>query len=151
MGILLCEFFFRDVWIRNKSVRAEIGQILHTDTHPHTHAHTHTTAAKLVVRLAALSSHFRLQNLTKISPCVPNSTAITACIFLRLHLTNPLPLDRSLFAFVLCFYDNKSSKKQKCGMYVCVPSQTQGVQWYGGIASIGVNYEVLSANDRRNL
>ena len=37
MGILLCEIFFRDVWIRNKSVRAEIGQILHTDTHPHTH------------------------------------------------------------------------------------------------------------------
>ena len=47
MGILLCEQNFRDVWIRNKSVRAEIGQILHTDTHPH----THTTAAKLVVRM----------------------------------------------------------------------------------------------------
>ena len=45
MGILLCEQNVRDVWIRNKSVRAEIGQILHTDTHPH----THTTAAKLVV------------------------------------------------------------------------------------------------------
>ena len=30
-------FFLRDVWIRNKSVRAEICQILHTDTHPHTH------------------------------------------------------------------------------------------------------------------
>ena len=29
-----CEQNFRDVWIRNKSVRAEIGQILHTDTHP---------------------------------------------------------------------------------------------------------------------
>ena len=43
MGILLCEEFFWNVWIRNKSVRAEIGQILHTDTHPH----THTTAAKL--------------------------------------------------------------------------------------------------------
>ena len=28
-------------------MRAEIGQILHTDTHPH----THTTAAKLVVRM----------------------------------------------------------------------------------------------------
>ena len=28
--------FFRNVWIRNESVRAEIGQILHTDTHPHT-------------------------------------------------------------------------------------------------------------------
>ena len=50
MGILLCEQNFRNVWIRNESVRAEIGQILHTDTHPHTH--THTTAAKLVVRIA---------------------------------------------------------------------------------------------------
>ena len=35
MGILLCEQIFWDVWIRNKTVRAEIGQILHTDTHPH--------------------------------------------------------------------------------------------------------------------
>ena len=52
MGILLCELNFRDVWIRNESVRAEIGQILHTDTHPH--CHTHTTAAKLVVRLLLL-------------------------------------------------------------------------------------------------
>ena len=53
MGILLCEQNFRNVWIRNESVRAEIGQILHTDTHPHTHTHTHThtTAAKLVVRI----------------------------------------------------------------------------------------------------
>ena len=33
MGILLCEHNFRDVWSRNESVRAEIGQILHTDTH----------------------------------------------------------------------------------------------------------------------
>ena len=47
MGILLCEQNFRDVWIRNKSVRAEIGQILRT----HTQTHTHTTAAKLVVRM----------------------------------------------------------------------------------------------------
>ena len=39
MGILLCEQNFRDVWIRNESVRAEIGQILYTDTHPHTHTH----------------------------------------------------------------------------------------------------------------
>ena len=45
MGILLCEQHFQDVWIRNESVQAEIGQILHTDTHPH------TTAAKLVVRM----------------------------------------------------------------------------------------------------
>ena len=47
MGILLCEQHFRDVWIRNKSVRAEIGQLLRT----HTQTHTHTTAAKLVVRI----------------------------------------------------------------------------------------------------
>ena len=53
MGILVCENFFRDVWIRNKSVRAEIGQILHTDTHPH----THTTAAKLVVRIFMCVTH----------------------------------------------------------------------------------------------
>ena len=32
MGILLCEQNFRDVWSRNESVRAEIGQMLHTDT-----------------------------------------------------------------------------------------------------------------------
>ena len=47
MGILLCEQNFRNVSIRNQSMRAEIGQLLHTDTHPH----THTTAAKLVVSL----------------------------------------------------------------------------------------------------
>ena len=39
MGKLLCEKNLRDVWCRNESVRAEIGQILHTHTH----------AAKLVV------------------------------------------------------------------------------------------------------
>ena len=39
--MLLSEQNFRDVWSRNESVRAEIGQILHT--------HTHTHAAKLVV------------------------------------------------------------------------------------------------------
>ena len=65
MGILLCEQNFQDVWIRNKSVRAEIGQILRTHTHTHTtaaklvvrshaHTHTHTTAAKLVVRIPVM-------------------------------------------------------------------------------------------------
>ena len=47
MGKLLCEKNVRDVWCRNESVRAEIGQILHT----HTHTHTHTHAAKLVVEM----------------------------------------------------------------------------------------------------
>ena len=45
MGNLLCEQNFWDVLSRNESVQAEIGQILHTDTH------THTTTAKLVVRI----------------------------------------------------------------------------------------------------
>ena len=36
MGILLCEQNFRNVWIRNESVREEIGQILRTHTHTHT-------------------------------------------------------------------------------------------------------------------
>ena len=50
MGMLLCEHNFRDVWSRNESARAEIGQILHARTHTHTHTHTHARAAKLVVR-----------------------------------------------------------------------------------------------------
>ena len=40
---MLCEQNLRDVWCRNESVRAEIGQILHT--------HTHTDASILVVRI----------------------------------------------------------------------------------------------------
>ena len=43
MGKLLCEKNLRDVWCGNESVRAEIGQILHT--------HTHTNAAKVVVEI----------------------------------------------------------------------------------------------------
>ena len=42
--MLLCEQNFRDVWSRNESVRAEIGQILHTHTH----------AAKLVVEILVI-------------------------------------------------------------------------------------------------
>ena len=56
----------------------------------------------------------------------------------RVHfidLANSLPLDRWLFAFILCFYDQKSSKKQQC----CEN------------ATNSVNYEVISTNDRRNL
>ena len=40
MGMLLCEQNFRDVLSRNESVRAEIGQMLHTH------------AAKLVVEMS---------------------------------------------------------------------------------------------------
>ena len=48
MGKLLCEKNLRDVWCRNESVRAEIGQILHT------HTHTHTHAAKLVIEMSSM-------------------------------------------------------------------------------------------------
>ena len=47
MGILLCEKKILDVWIRNKSVRAEIGHILRTHTH----------AAKLVVEISMWERH----------------------------------------------------------------------------------------------
>ena len=43
MGKLLCEKNLRDVWCRNESVRAEIGQILQT--------HRQTHASKLVVEM----------------------------------------------------------------------------------------------------
>ena len=55
MGILLCEQNFRDVWRRNKSVRAEICQILRT--------HTHTHAAKLVVEMLALHTKINKKSL----------------------------------------------------------------------------------------
>ena len=45
MGKLLCETNLRDVWCRNESVRAEIGQILQT--------HRQTHASKLVVEMSA--------------------------------------------------------------------------------------------------
>ena len=46
----------------------------------------------------------RLQDLTKISPGVRNSTPIIAKICLRLDIASPLPLDGLLFAFILCFF-----------------------------------------------
>ena len=54
MGILLCEQNFRDVWRRNKSVRAEIGQIFRTHTH----------AAKLVVEMSQVCHNVGLHNVT---------------------------------------------------------------------------------------
>ena len=43
------------------------------------------------------------QNRTDFYPHGLNSTPIIAYIFLRLHVAYPRTLDRSLFAFVLCF------------------------------------------------
>ena len=64
MGILLCEQNFRDVWIRNKSVRAEIGHILRTHTH----------AAKLVVEISVYRETIKLalHDINYIMTCFQN-------------------------------------------------------------------------------
>ena len=51
MGKLLCDKNLRDAWCRNESVRAEIGQILHT----HTHTRARARAAKSVVEIVMLT------------------------------------------------------------------------------------------------
>ena len=58
--MLLCEQNFWDVWSRNESVRAEIGQILHTH------------AAKLVVEISII-----LNVLTKNSKYNMDKCAVT--------------------------------------------------------------------------
>ena len=57
-NVAICEQKLRDVWSRNESVRAEIGQILHTDTHTDTHTH----AAKLVVEMTFINFISKFSN-----------------------------------------------------------------------------------------
>ena len=45
-----------------------------------------------------------LQDLTKISPSIRDSTPIIATICLSLDFASPLHLDGSVFAFILCFF-----------------------------------------------
>ena len=59
--MLLCEQNFRDVWSRNESVRAEIGQILHTH------------AAKLVVEIPTSEIYFYCNVLKCVTCCVINN------------------------------------------------------------------------------
>ena len=44
-------------------------------------------------------------------PGAPNSTAITESICLRIVIASPQHLDRSLFAFVLCFFTILNQKE----------------------------------------
>ena len=56
----------RDVWCRNESVQAEIGQILQT----HTHTHTRARASKLVVEIInVLSPRYKCHLPTPIGDC----------------------------------------------------------------------------------
>ena len=60
--------------------------------------------------IAALCAKLCHQNRTDFYLPALNSTSIIAYIFLRLHIASPRPLDRSLFAFVLCFLRHKIKK-----------------------------------------
>ena len=53
MGILLCEQNFRDVWRRNKSVRAKFED---THTHPSKHAYVGPTSANVGIGAATSPS-----------------------------------------------------------------------------------------------
>ena len=78
----------------------------------------------------------QLGGLSGLMGVLPHTSLYSSPVFTLPSSTfdeNPLPLDHSHFAFVLCFYDKTSSEKQKCGEN----------------ATIGVNYEVLSANVKR--
>ena len=66
--------------------------------------------ALIYTTLAALYAKICPQNRTDFYPYGLNSTPIIADIFLRLHIASPRPLDRSLFAFVLCFLRQKIKK-----------------------------------------
>ena len=83
--------------------------------------------------IAAQSSQTCPQNLTTIYPCGPNSTAMVAYIFPRLHLANPLPLCDRFLRLSFVFRD-KIINNHKCGESV----------------SIGVIDQVRSANDDPN-
>ena len=61
--------------------------------------------------IGALFAKICPQNRTDFSPCIRNSTPIIANKFLRLHIASPRPLDRSLFAFVLCFFTTLNQKE----------------------------------------
>ena len=60
--------------------------------------------------IAALSEKICPQNRTDFYPSGLNSTPIIAKKILRLHVAYPRPLDRSLFAVVLCFLRQKIKK-----------------------------------------
>ena len=61
----------------------------------------------------------------KISPGAPNSTAITASIFLRRLIAGPQHLDRSLFAFVLCFITILNQKEFRIATSVAMFTSDQ--------------------------
>ena len=113
MGILLCEQNFRDVWIRNKSVRAEIGQLLRT----HTQTHTHTTAAKLVVRIVKSGNSSKSSGVDNIDPYVvqkiiPQIANQLAHIFNKSLQTGIVP-DKLKIAKVIPLYKNDNPEQFK--------------------------------------
>ena len=101
--MLLCEQNFRDVWSRNESVRAEIGQILR--------AHTHTHAAKLVVEvlrillsiLVCAAVSLFCACLVRVQICAPyaiagNTHELYTCLVSRGANSTALAVDLLLFS-----------------------------------------------------
>ena len=70
----------------------------------------HTGSLLVYTNIAAMCANICPRNRTDFYPYAINSTPITAYIFLRLHIAISRPLDRSLFAFVLCFLPQKSKR-----------------------------------------
>ena len=75
------------------------------------HGKLYIASQYIYITIAALYAKICPQNLTKIYPSAPNSTAIIAYIFLLLHLANPLPLCDRFLRLSFVFYDNKIIKK----------------------------------------
>ena len=70
--------------------------------------------ATICTTTGGLSAKIFPQNRTDLYAYGLNSTQIIAYIFLCLHIARPQPLDRSLFAFVLCFLRQNITKKFAC-------------------------------------
>ena len=79
------------------------------------------TTSSLLLYETYANEHFCLQDLTKISPSVRNSTPIIAQICLRLDIASRLHLDASLFAFILCFFTEKRFYAAVFALSPCPP------------------------------
>ena len=93
------------------SFKTSNGHRINISSEPsiHTCCQCHQLAC-IYTTIGALGTKICPQNRTDFYPYCLNSTPIIAYIFLLLQIASPRPLDRSLFAFVLCFLRQKIKK-----------------------------------------
>ena len=120
--------------LKMKGKRPSRRPILRWLDNSDSHLKGKNTSLNIYTTIVALYAKICSQNLTDFYPHGLNSTPDH-----RVHFSTPTSCQsatfvRPLFAFVLCFYDKKSSKKHKCDESV----------------SIGVIDQVRSANDDPN-